>query len=267
MTENQESINPGQSEQATRLEKYFYFSRSPLYSVLFVVPLFLVYECLALLLHSLQITELRNGADVMLRQMAGVFGLDLFPAIVLVILAVLGVIAGTYRNQTNMEMVPSYFFLMFLESAIFAWMMGSIALNATNFLLNIPALFDLSMSPETSDLLINIMLSFGAGIHEEFFFRLVLIQALLYLGSFVFRKDPEHPLFNWNSLQALLLSSFIFSIFHYVGEFGDTFLWTSFLFRWVSGLYLAVLYLFRGFGVSAWTHALYDLFLILGILK
>ena len=37
----------------------------------------------------------------------------------------------------------------------------------------------------------------------------------------------------------------------------------SFVFRALSGLAFSGLYLMRGFGITAWTHALYDAFLLL----
>lgn len=251
----------------TQLEKYFYETRSPVYAVLYVVPLFLIYEILALTLHTLQVTHLRNGADVMMRNLAALFGMDNFPFIVLLILGALAVIAGYYRNKHQLTIRSSYFFLMIGESVLYALMMGSIALNTTNFILTIPHLFSLSMTMFDSNFWVNVMLSFGAGIHEEFFFRLVLIQALLFVGSFILKTNSKNPILNWNSAIALVLSSLIFAYFHYVGEYGDTFAWGSFIFRWVSGLYLAIIYLTRGFGVSAWTHAFYDLFLMTGMIE
>ena len=38
----------------------------------------------------------------------------------------------------------------------------------------------------------------------------------------------------------------------------------SFLFRLIAGLFFSALYLLRGFGITAWTHALYDVFLLTG---
>lgn len=251
----------------TQLEKYFYETRSPVYAVLFVVPLFLIYEILALTLHTFQVTHLRNGADVMMRNLAALFGMDNFPFIVLLILGALAVIAGYYRNKHQLKILPSYFVLMTVESILYSLMMGSIALNTTNFLLSVPHLFSLSLTLFDSNFWVNVMLSFGAGIHEEFFFRLVLIQALLFVGSFFFKAGNKNLILNWNSAIALFISSFIFAYFHYVGEYGDVFAWGSFTFRWVSGLYLAIIYLTRGFGVSAWTHAFYDLFLMTGMIE
>jgi len=44
-----------------------------------------------------------------------------------------------------------------------------------------------------------------------------------------------------------------------VGPFGDTLTVASFTFRAVAGLVLSGLYVARGFGIVAWSHALYDL--------
>jgi hypothetical protein len=55
----------------------------------------------------------------------------------------------------------------------------------------------------------------------------------------------------------------IFSAFHYIGPYGDSLQLQSFVFRALSGLAFSALYLLRGFGITAWTHALYDAFLLL----
>jgi hypothetical protein len=49
-----------------------------------------------------------------------------------------------------------------------------------------------------------------------------------------------------------------------VGAYGDVFTVQSFTFRMIAGLFFSALYVLRGFGVDAWTHALYDVFLIFG---
>src|SRR5438270_681042 len=63
---------------------------------------------------------------------------------------------------------------------------------------------------------------------------------------------------------ATLVGALIFSAFHYIGPFGDPFRLTSFTFRALSGVAFSALYLLRGFGITAWTHSLYDAFLLLG---
>ena len=55
-------------------------------------------------------------------------------------------------------------------------------------------------------------------------------------------------------------SSVLFSMFHYLGE--ETFTPYSFTLRFIAGIYLSSIYINRGFGIVALTHAFYDLFVI-----
>jgi hypothetical protein len=60
---------------------------------------------------------------------------------------------------------------------------------------------------------------------------------------------------------ATLVGALVFSAFHYVGPYGDRFELPSFAFRAIAGALFSGLYLLRGFGITAWTHALYDVML------
>jgi len=62
---------------------------------------------------------------------------------------------------------------------------------------------------------------------------------------------------------AAVLGALLFSVFHYIGPYGDAFQLYSFVFRAIAGLVFSALFLARGFGITAWTHALYDAFLLL----
>src|SRR5436309_307033 len=64
-------------------------------------------------------------------------------------------------------------------------------------------------------------------------------------------------------IAATILGALIFSAFHYIGPYGDPLDVYSFVFRTIAGLFFSGLYLLRGFGITAWTHALYDVFLLL----
>ncbi len=65
-----------------------------------------------------------------------------------------------------------------------------------------------------------------------------------------------------NYVSAILLSAVLFSAIHYTGNMGDPFTMSSFLFRFLFGVILNGIYVLRGFGVAAWTHALYDVIVI-----
>ncbi len=102
------------------------------------------------------------------------------------------------------------------------------------------------------------MVSLGAGVFEELLFRVVLVTALMALGRHVFGMGPR-----FSAGFAVVLSALIFSAFHYIGPFGDKLSLPSFLFRAISGLLFSIIYVTRGFGIVAWTHALYDVGLLL----
>ena len=44
---------------------------------------------------------------------------------------------------------------------------------------------------------------------------------------------------------------------------GDPFRVDSFVFRTLAGVAFSALYVFRGFGITAWTHALYDVLVLI----
>ncbi len=102
-----------------------------------------------------------------------------------------------------------------------------------------------------------LMVSLGAGLYEELFFRVLLVSALALLArrALGLRAVPAGAV-------ATVLGALIFSAFHYVGPYGDPFRLTSFVFRAISGVAFSAMFLLRGFGITAWTHALYDVFLL-----
>ena len=99
-----------------------------------------------------------------------------------------------------------------------------------------------------------IVLSLGAGVYEELLFRLILVTLLFALLKLV-------PMTNRGRyLLAATVGALIFSWAHYIGALGDTFTLSSFTFRFLMGLALNALFLLRGFGIAAMTHALFDVF-------
>jgi membrane protease YdiL (CAAX protease family) len=103
------------------------------------------------------------------------------------------------------------------------------------------------------------MISLGAGIYEELLFRVILVSGLAWVATYGFGWGrPRGNLF------AVLLGALIFAAFHYIGPYGEPFELASFTFRTVAGLLFSGLYVLRGFGITAWTHALYDVLLAVG---
>jgi hypothetical protein len=153
---------------------------------------------------------------------------------------------------------PGYFLYMAGESVVYALVFGTVAGTLTGLLLPRMALVENlgSFQPVPLSVPAQLMVSLGAGIYEELLFRVLLVSGLLLIA----RKG-----LGWSrrgaSIFAVAIGALIFSAFHYIGSFGDPFSLGSFTFRAVAGLLFSGLYVLRGFGITAWTHALYDVFL------
>jgi len=97
----------------------------------------------------------------------------------------------------------------------------------------------------------------GAGIYEEFLFRVLLIAGVSAIFGFIFQWS--HKMRKW---MAMVFAAGIFSYFHFIGEYGDYFSFNIFMIRFLAGIILGTIYFFRGFGITAWSHAIYDLIVL-----
>ncbi len=92
----------------------------------------------------------------------------------------------------------------------------------------------------------------GAGIYEEVLFRLFLITGLVALLKYCFVPAlAAMPL-------AVVGSALLFAGAHHFGEFGEPMDPYRFLYRTTAGLYFALLFWWRGFGIAVGAHAVYD---------
>ena len=116
----------------------------------------------------------------------------------------------------------------------------------------------LLMNPIGKTILQQVTLAIGAGIYEEFLFRVLLIAGLTGILKFIFLWKEVTT-----NIMAVILSGGIFSAFHFMGEYGDFFSMELFLLRFFAGIILGGLYFFRGFGITAYTHSIYDLIILI----
>lgn len=240
---------------------YFGLSRSHRYSILFALPLLLGYEGLASLLAQPGRAELRNGADAILRgafvAIAGVYGSAIFMAVISLI--GVGLVVRDLR-ASNGRIRPIIFVGMLAEAIAMAALFGVVIGFATAKLLGTLHVLAISANPlQRTSWATRLMLSLGAGLYEELFFRVLLVGGLASGARFVLGAGRRTA-----GIFATLVGAFIFSAFHYIGPYGDPLQLQSFVFRMLSGIAFSGLYLIRGFGITAWTHTLYDAFLLLG---
>lgn len=106
-------------------------------------------------------------------------------------------------------------------------------------------------APATSDWRGMIVLSIGAGIYEELVFRLIAFT-ILHLILVDLLNLPKV----WAGAGTVLAASVLFSVYHYWG--GETPSLYNFVFRTFAGVYFGIVFLFRGFGITACSHASYD---------
>ena len=228
---------------------YFLKSRTSFYSFLFTLPLFFLYEANIVFLSWDDILVVRNGADFLMRNILESF--DIYGLYGLGLVFFLGLLV-TYiffiKEDHQQEVKVNFLFIMLAES-----MLWSFVLYFSLFKFMV-----LLMNPTGKTILQQVTLAIGAGIYEEFLFRVLLIAGLSGILGFVFMWDKT-----FKNIIAVVLSGGIFSAFHFMGEYGDFFSMELFLIRFFAGLFLGVLYMYRGFGITAYTHSIYDLIVLI----
>jgi len=239
------------SERTT--DTYFASTRTATFGFLAALPLLVAYESLVLLLNKGAVEQVRVGADVWVKTLlstvgsAGMFGLGIGVLLIGVVIL--------YRDRhRNVSLQPRFFLWGLGESLLYAIVLA-FAISAT-----VGALFNGFSVPSPLDKGTMLVLSLGAGLYEELIFRVVLVGGLYAVARrFLPGRIAAYFL-------AAVVGALLFSWVHYVGPYGDPFTFASFTFRFLFGLALNGLYLVRGFGIAAWTHALYDVLVVTQIL-
>jgi len=228
---------------------YWEISKNIYYSILFIMPMLFLYEIMCWIQYYGLNVQIRNGADVFIRQLFFSFGHYSELAYSLTLLIIFLVIV--YFNWNVIEkgkLKISFLLFMFLESLIwcivFIFLMGV----SENILLSI---LERNIIPE------QFYLSIGAGIWEELLFRVGTIGIIIYFMKYTLGYNHLFCVF-----MAILFSALLFSLFHYIGQLGDIFTFRSFSLRTYAGIMLGSLYVFRGFGITVYTHIFYDMAII-----
>ena len=238
-------------------EQYWSETRRPFTCLLFLAPLLIVYEIGVLGLGDGSEELLRNGADVWMRSWlytAGVHQSFVLPIVVMTLLLLwnfYGYMGWKVRAETLAGMLA--------ESLIFAFVlvgvgqMSKLACDAAGW-----PTASIETSEGTREQVTRALTFVGAGIYEEVLFRLLLLPAC-YTTFRVLQAGPRA-----SAGLAVLATSLMFALAHYIGPAGDSLVPYTFCFRAVAGVYFAVLFLYRGFGITVGAHAAYDL--IVGVL-
>lgn len=104
----------------------------------------------------------------------------------------------------------------------------------------------------------------GAGIYEEFVFRLACIGIVTFLLMKLVdaRRD-------WATTIGVLIAAILFSLYHFSAQelTWAKFPWYDFTFRAMAGVYLGGVFVYRGFGIAVGVHSMYNICRALVILS
>lgn len=220
-------------------------------NLLLVFPLFLVYQVGVVLIYPMI-----NGADLLTRFLLQNVGLSRsaylgYTAAVAALYAI-GVVLLRRRQKINLTI----FVPVLLESAIYALTMGSLIVLVMTRVFGV----DPRLAPGLGEqgFIARVVMSVGAGFWEEATFRLALLTGIAGLCERVIGMRRIVAL-----LLAFALSSFLFSAVHHIPPYGDPLHLGVFTFRFLAGICFGLLFWFRGFAVAAYTHALYDIYVLI----
>jgi hypothetical protein len=215
----------------------------------------LIYEGGVLLLGR---QAVRNGADVWLRGLLDLAGFSQHFLLPLLTCAIL--LAWHHTTRRRWRLRWGVVSGMLLESVVFGFFLLAAAQLQALLFASLPARLACSTDAAAAGFRVARLVGYcGAGIYEELLFRLMLLPAAaatLRLAGASRRSSV---------VVAVALTSVAFSAAHYefFASAGYQFDWFSFVFRCAAGVAFCLLFLFRGFGIAAGSHALYDAFVVL----
>jgi hypothetical protein len=237
----------------------------PLTSAILVFPLFMIYQLGILLSRGL------NGVDFVTASFVQLCERDLGNYLIVLsgMLVAYAAILLLLRQRESFD--PKAFVPVLAESAFYALTMGSIILFVMHrFVELVPGLATGFHGPAGSsgpagplaaamssglNFLDVVVISAGAGLHEELIFRLLGVGGLSWLLAGAMGEKQA-----W--VAALVLSSLTFSLAHHLGPSGEAFEFAAFTYRALAGVMFALIYQVRGLAVAVWTHAIYDIYVL-----
>jgi membrane protease YdiL (CAAX protease family) len=224
--------------------------RNLLTSLILIFPLFLIYQ-----VGVLFTLPMLNGADFVTLLLFGTLGLTLsgylaFLAALILVFAITVLTLKRHQRFEGHRILP-----ILLESTIYAVTMGSLIVFVMTKVMGFNP--ELSASLTQQGMVTRTVMSLGAGVYEEIVFRLGVLNGLRVTLEKAIRLSRPVSV-----ISAFVVSSLLFSAVHYIPPYGDDLAINSFTFRFLAGLVFALIFRFRGLAVAVYTHAFYDIFVL-----
>ncbi|HMN96539.1 MAG TPA: CPBP family glutamic-type intramembrane protease [Phycisphaerales bacterium] len=237
------------SSSASLVETYPAEARRPLHVLLFVLPMVVVYEASLLILLPRHPDVLPNLAHEGVLRFFSTFGVGgwFLPGIVLVAVLVAWQVLSREPWRPRWA-VP---WIMALESLVLAMpllVLGQIV-QRTLPLVAAPV----EERIVALDLWGRLVISLGAGLYEEFIFRMLLIAVIHTLLVDVLRLGHA-----FGAAVAVVVSAAIFAWCHPLAGPDGLLSMQRLAFFLLAGLYFGALFVMRGFGIAVGAHVAYD---------
>ncbi|HMF42184.1 MAG TPA: CPBP family intramembrane glutamic endopeptidase [Polyangia bacterium] len=228
-----------------------YNPRNLLTSLVLVFPLFLIYQ-----VGVLFTLPMLNGADFLTVFLFHNLGLTTgaYLAYTAAVAVAFAVAVGVLRRKQRFD--PKLIVPVIVESAIYALTMGSLIVFVMTKVLHVSP--RLAGGIASQGLGTRFVMSLGAGVWEETIFRLGIMTGIVVLLEKVLGFG------RWVAVAlGLVTSAVLFSAMHHIPPYGDPLHIGVFVFRVLAGCFFGLIYWLRGFAIAVYTHALYDIYVLL----
>ncbi len=260
--QNKKSVNKTAKKTPKKKEtvSYYALTRTGYYGFISTLPLLIIYQVMAFYINKSFLIGARSGAEAWILALFSLLGA---PGFILLGCIGGGLIVYFYlqKKKKNIPDIKSFYVLMLIESVVYSFFFGAFVMRILKFIM--PGMI-LQMGMPLSKWQA-VMMSLGAGYFEELVFRVILYGGLLYLIMYTAKiLKPKSDLKTLKVFAMIILgviTALAFSFAHHLS--GEPFSIYAFWFRAISGIIFVVLYQLRGFGVAAYTHAFYDLWIVI----
>ncbi|MBN1787278.1 MAG: CPBP family intramembrane metalloprotease [Sedimentisphaerales bacterium] len=271
---------------------YFVRTARAVYAMVFLLPFIVLYEILVLMVNPQLLNEPAGNVRgavvsfVWVQNFLYYLGMDtklawIFAPVVIIVILLMIQIVSRQSWKINLRDIP----VMACECLVFAVPLVILALVfnrvpnqqaavAGNIDTVITCVADGNQQDQTTDesqkghinsyrenMAMDLLTGIGAGIYEELIFRLILIGLSMIFFETVLGVRHVNAV-----IISVVISSVLFSLHHHFvfinGQFtktADMLTLTRFAFRTVAGIFFAIIFAIRGFGIAAGTHAFYDI--------
>jgi hypothetical protein len=229
-----------------------YDPKNLLTSLVLVFPLFLIYQ-----VGVLFTLPVLNGADFLTVFLFRNLGLSTraYLGYTIAVAIAFAIAVALLRRKQRFD--PKLILPVFVESAIYALTMGSLIVFVMTKVLHVSPRLAGGVIAEQG-MGTRFVMSLGAGVWEETVFRLGIMTGVALLLERVL------GLGRWVAVTlALLVSAGLFSAMHHIPPYGDPLHLGVFTFRVLAGVFFGLIFWFRGFAIAVYTHALYDIYVLL----